>query len=108
MVSVALVAHRACGATSTWVWRGTDGGLAYRQQDDGDRIADFSMVGYGAGWTDLPATPPVAVTVTATTGDATSRIQTAINSVASLPLQANGFRGTVQLGPGDFEIAGQL
>ena len=108
MMVAALVAHRACGATSTWVWRGTDGGLAYRQQDDGDRIPDFSMVGYGAGWTDLPATPPVIVTVTATTGDATSRIQTAINSVASLPLQANGYRGTVQLGPGDFEIASQL
>ena len=108
MVAVVLVAHRAYGATSTWVWRGTDGGLAYRQQDDGDRIADFSMVGYGAGWTDLPATPPVVVTVTATAGDATSRIQTAINSAASLPLQANGYRGTVQLGPGDYEIAGQI
>ena len=108
MLAAALVAHRAYGATSTWVWRGTDGGLAYRQQDDGDRIADFSMVGYGAGWSDLPATPPVVVTVTATAGDATSRIQTAINSAASLPLQASGYRGTVQLGPGDYEIAGQL
>ena len=72
MLAAALVAHRAYGATSTWVWRGTDGGLAYRQQDDGDRIADFSMVGYGAGWSDLPATPPVVVTVTAT-GSPTSR-----------------------------------
>jgi autotransporter-associated beta strand protein len=108
MLAAALVAHRAYGATSTWVWRGTDGGLAYRQQDDGDRIPDFSMVGYGAGWTDLPTTPPVVVTVTATTGDATSRIQAAINSVATLPIQANGFRGTVQLGPGDYTIAGQL
>jgi hypothetical protein len=104
MLAAALVAHRAYGATSTWVWRGTDGGLAYRQQDDGDRIPDFSMVGYGAGWTDLPATPPVVVTVTATTGDATARIQTAINSVAALPLQANGYRGTVQLAPGDYTV----
>ena len=104
----ALAAPAASGATSTWIWRGSDGSLDYRTQADGDRIPDFSMVGYGAGWTDLPATPPVVLTVTATTGDATSRIQTAINSVASLPLQANGFRGTVQLAPGDYEIAGQL
>ena len=102
------MAPEVFGATSTWVWRGTDGSLSYRAQSDGDRIPDFSMVGYGAGWVDLPATPPVVVTVTATTGDATSRIQTAINTVAALPIQANGFRGTVQLAPGDFEIAGQL
>ena len=104
----ALAAPAARGATSSWVWRGTSGALGYRSQADGDRIPDFSMVGYGAGWVDLPATPPVVVTVTATTGDCTSRIQTAINSVGSLPLQANGYRGTVQLGPGDYEIAGQL
>jgi len=106
--TLALSCTAVFGATSTWVWRGTDGRLAYRSQADGDRVPDFSMVGYGAGWTDLPATPPVVVTVTATTGDCTSRIQTAINTAAALPLQANGYRGTVQLGPGDYEIAGQL
>ncbi|MFM7205058.1 MAG: autotransporter-associated beta strand repeat-containing protein [Planctomycetaceae bacterium] len=104
----ASLAGPAEAATSTWVWRGGDGTLAYRQQADGDRIADFSMVGYGAGWVDLPVTPPVVVSVSATTGDCTSRIQSAINSVAALPIQANGFRGTVQLGPGDYEIAGQV
>jgi autotransporter-associated beta strand protein len=104
----ALAAPAASGATSTWIWRGGDGSLDYRTQADGDRIPDFSMVGYGAGWTDLPATPPVVVTVTATTGDTTSRIQAAINSVAALPLQVTGYRGTVQLAPGDYEIAGQL
>ena len=106
--TLALSCSAVFGATSTWIWRGTDGRLAYRSQADGDRVPDFSMVGYGAGWTDLPATPPVVVTVTATTGDCTSRIQTAINTAAALPLQANGYRGTVQLGPGDYEIAGQL
>ncbi len=107
-ILAALAAPAASGATSTWIWRGTGGSLDYRTQADGDRIPDFSMVGYGAGWTDLPTTPPVVVTVTATTGDTTSRIQAAINSAAALPLQANGYRGTVQLAPGDYEIAGQL
>ena len=106
---LAFFAHGVCdAATSTWVWRGGDGRLAYRSQADGDRIPDASMVGYGAGWVDLPATPPVMVTVSATTGDATARIQAALNSVAALPLQASGYRGTVQLGPGDHQIAGQL
>ncbi|MFM7244364.1 MAG: peptidoglycan-binding protein, partial [Planctomycetaceae bacterium] len=104
----ALAAPAARAATSSWVWRDGGGRLAYRAQADGDRIPDFSMVGYGAGWIDLPATPPVVVTVTATTGDATARIQAALSSVAALPLQANGYRGTVQLGPGDYEIAGQI
>ncbi len=66
------------------------------------------MVGFGAGWRDLPATPPAVVTVTAAAGDNTARIQAAIDQVARLPLQPSGFRGTVQLAAGDFEIAGQL
>jgi autotransporter-associated beta strand protein len=94
-------------ATSTWV-SPSPAGLVYREQADGDRIPDFSMVGYGAGWVDLPATPPVVLTVTPIAGDNTSRIQAAINSAAALPLQANGYRGTVQLSAGDYEIAGQL
>ncbi|MFM7244243.1 MAG: beta strand repeat-containing protein [Planctomycetaceae bacterium] len=105
---LACAAVRAEAATSTWVWRGADGRLSYRAQADGDRIADFSMVGYGAGWVDLPAAPPATVTVSATTGDATARIQAALSTVAALPLQSSGYRGTVLLGPGDYEIAGQV
>ncbi len=105
---VVACAADAAAATSTWVWRGADGRLAYRSQADGDRIPEFSMVGYGAGWVDLPTAPPVTVTVSATAGDATARIQAAINTVAALPLQSTGYRGTVQLGSGDYEIAGQV
>ncbi len=96
------------GVESSWVWRGDDGLLDYQVEADGDRIPDFSMVGFGAGWSDLPATPPVAITVAAAAGDSTARIQAAIDQVARLPLQPSGFRGAVQLAPGDFEIAGQL
>jgi autotransporter-associated beta strand protein len=96
------------GVESSWVWRGDDGLLDYRVEADGDRIPDFSMVGFGAGWSDLPATPPVAITVASAAGDSTARIQAAIDQVARRPLQLSGFRGAVQLAPGDFEIAGQL
>ena len=106
-----VISHCCCGslsaATSTWV-SPSPAGLIYREQDDGDRIPNFSMVGYGAGWSDLPAAPPVVLTVTPIAGDNTTRIQNAINSAAALPLQANGYRGTVQLSAGDYEIAGQL
>ena len=104
----AAAAGSANAAESTWVWRNGDGLLAYHTEADGDRIPDFSMVGFGAGWSDLPATPPVRVTVAAGTGDSTARIQAAINQVAALPMQPSGFRGSVLLAPGDFEIAGQL
>ena len=108
-----VVAWLLCGGSgraveSSWVWRGDDGLLDYQVEADGDRIPDFSMVGFEAGWSDLPATPPVMITVAAATGDSTARIQAAIDQAARLPLQPSGFRGAVQLAPGDFEIAGQL
>lgn len=108
-----VVAWLLCGGSgraveSSWVWRGDDGLLDYQVEADGGRIPDFSMVGFGAGWSDLPATPPVMITVAAATGDSTARIQAAIDQAARLPLQPSGFRGAVQLAPGDFEIAGQL
>ncbi|MGI9177837.1 MAG: autotransporter-associated beta strand repeat-containing protein [Pirellulales bacterium] len=111
MIAGLAISHGCCGplsaATSTWV-SPSPAGLIYREQADGDRIPDFSMVGYGAGWSDLPGTPAVVLSVTPITGDNTTRIQNAINSAAALPLQANGYRGTVQLTAGDYEIAGQI
>ena len=67
-----VVTWLLCGGSgraveSSWVWRGDDGLLDYQVEADGDRIPDFSMVGFGAGWSDLPATPPVMITVAAAT-----------------------------------------
>ena len=41
-------------------------------------------------------------------GDDGRRIQAAIDSVAKLPIGADGFRGAVLLAPGQFEVSGQL
>ena len=41
-------------------------------------------------------------------GDATLRIQSALDYVAGLPLDANGFRGAVLLQKGTYEVFGQL
>jgi hypothetical protein len=48
------------------------------------------------------------VIVPVSKGDATLRIQSALDHVASLPLDANGFRGAVLLQKGNYEVSGQL
>ncbi len=95
-------------ATSMWVAPGSDGHLIYRPTWNGDRIADFSNVGYQAGNQAVPNDVPVIATVAPVVGDDGAAIQTAIDAVSILPLDANGFRGVVQLTAGEFQIAGQI
>lgn len=96
----------ASAAESSWVYPGQDGRLVYRSQPNGDRVMDFSAVGYGFG----QAIPDVAVAVTVQPGpgDDTAAIQQAINQVAALPVGADGFRGAVLLGPGEFQVAASV
>jgi hypothetical protein len=100
-------------ATSSLVYPGADGNLIYAPDARGNRVEDFSMVGYQTGVVPLPDTAggvgvPVRVTLSPTSGDQTSRIQAAINQVSALPLDANGFRGAVLLQAGEYPISGQL
>jgi hypothetical protein len=93
-------------AKSQWVYPGADGKLVYKSTPAGDRIMDFSHAGYKGGGVKLP---DVAVqrTVEPADGDATVRIQAAIDAVAALPLK-DGFRGAVVLAPGTFTCSGTL
>lgn len=85
-----------------------DGGhLAYTPDSLGNRIPDFSYCGYLAGEQAIPNVA-IQVVVPALKGDATLRIQSAIDYVSSLPVDKNGFRGTVLLGKGTFAVAGSL
>ncbi len=68
--------------------------LVYLPDTLGNRIPDFSYCGYMASEKPIP-TISVKVIVPVTKGDATLRIQSALDHVASLPLDANGFRGAV-------------
>ncbi len=95
------------GVESQWVRRGTTSRLVYVPDAQGDRIPDFSNVGYRAGKMGLPDVP-VAVTVAPVAGDDTANIQSAINQVSALPLGVDGFRGAVLLNAGDYQIGGQL
>jgi hypothetical protein len=82
--------------------------LTYNPTPKGDRVPDFSTVGYNYGNSPLPDEPggfpvPVLVTLSPTTGDQTDRIQAAIDYISAKPL-VNGFRGALLLKAGRWEI----
>jgi hypothetical protein len=83
------------------------GALEYLADARGNRVPDFSHAGYAGGGVPLPLLPP-RVTVSPVEGDDGARIQAAIDYVSSLELDANGFRGAVQLTTGRFDVAGQI
>jgi Family of unknown function (DUF6298) len=85
----------------------TQGQLVYTPDSLNNRIPDFSYCGYKASEQTIP-TIEIKVVVPVTKGDATFRIQAALDYVASLPVDANGFRGAVLLQKGMYEVFGQL
>ncbi len=84
-----------------------DGTLVYEVGARGDRVPDFSHAGYRGGGVTIPIVP-ARVRVAPVDGDDGERIQAALDYVATLSPDANGFRGAVQLEAGTYEIAGQL
>lgn len=84
-----------------------DGQLEYVADARGNRVPDFSHAGYGGGGVPLPVAP-ARVRVSPVDGDDGGAIQAALDYVATLPLDAQGLRGAVELAPGKFEIAGQI
>lgn len=89
------------------IFKGKDGKLNYTPDEKGNRIPDFSYAGYMAGEQAIPDAV-VKVVVPAKAGDATLRIQSALDDVARLPLGKDGLRGAVLLGKGRHEVAGTL
>ncbi len=94
-------------AKSVWVFPGPDGKLVYKSDAQGNRIPDFSNVGYRGGGVPLPELPVKAV-VEPAPGDAGARIQAAIDEVSKLPADANGWRGAVLLKKGRYPVRGTL
>lgn len=83
------------------------GKLMYTPDTLGNRVPDFSYCGYKASEQPIPNVD-IKIVVPVTKGDATMRIQSALDYVASLPADANGFRGAVILQKGVYEVFGQL
>ncbi len=94
-------------SASTWVFFGSDGLLHYKTDSQGNRIMDFSFAGYKGGGVALPVIP-VAASASPVSGDNTSNIQAAIDSVSQLSPDANGFRGAVLLAAGRYDVSGTL
>jgi hypothetical protein len=94
---------------STWVFPAASGDLLYQLDERGQRIADFSDCGYRGGTVPLPnVSAQIAssrwVSVSPGAGDDTALIQAAINSVAAMTPDANGWRGVVYLNPGEYQV----
>jgi hypothetical protein len=85
----------------------TKGKISYSPDSLGNRIVDFSYCGYAASEQSIPAIP-VKVVVPLTNEDATNRIQSALDYVATLPADSKGFRGAVLLQKGSYIVNGGL
>jgi hypothetical protein len=98
----ALSAAEPSSAFST-VLLNADGSEAV-YSDRGDRLPDFSMVGYRFGERDehpaIADLPTVRVDIASLGEDAAEQIQEVIDQVAAMPILADGYRGVVRLGPG--------
>ena len=113
MIMILACSHLVYAQTSSLVQMGTGGKLAYTpypntgQTNPVNTIPDFSFAGYRGGGVPLPNVP-VAETVTPVSGDARTVIQSAIDRVSLLPVNANGFRGAVLVKTGRYEVNGSL
>lgn len=89
------------------LFKGRDGRLQYTADPLGNRIPDFSYAGYMGGDSAIPMAA-VKVVVPVKDGDATLRIQSALNFVAKLPIGKDGLRGAVLLEKGTYLVSGVL
>lgn len=86
---------------------GANGVLQYAPDSLGNQVPDFSYCGYSASEKKIPSVTAL-VYVPIAKGDATFRIQSAIDFLSRQPLDKDGFRGAIQLEKGTYAIAGQL
>ena len=107
--ALALAAHSALAATnlSTWAFPGASGRILRQPDALGNRVLDYSGVGYKGGTVPIPNVP-VKVTISPVAGDNGASIQAAINAVKALALDTNGFRGAVLLTAGEYPISNSI
>ena len=97
------------GATnlSSWVFPGPSGRMIRQPDALGNRVLDYSGVGYKGGTVSIPDVA-VKTNLSPVVGDNGPGIQAALNYVASLPLDTNGFRGAVLLSAGSYAISNSI
>jgi len=106
---VLLAARVTAAATnlSSWAFPGASGRLLCRPDPFGNRVPDYSSVGFSNG---IVAIPDIAVktNLLPISGiDNGPQIQAAINYMATQPV-VNGFRGAVFLAAGEYPISNSI
>ena len=96
-----------CAQTTTLVSVGSNGKLVYAPDAKGNKVPDYSGVGYMNSEAPIP-TVPVVLTVSPVTGDNYTNVQNAVNTVAAMPLDANGFRGAILFTAGTYNISNTI
>ena len=89
---------------SSLVSVGANGRLVYTPDAKGNVVPDFSAVGYMNSESPIP-TVGVVLTINPVVGDNLANIQNAINQVAEMSLDANGFRGAILFTAGTYNIS---
>lgn len=100
LVSVAFASTNL----SVWVYPGSSGRLNYQPDAQDNRIVDCSGVGYMGGTVPLPNVP-VVLTISPVAGDNGANIQSALDTIAAMTPDSNGFRGALLLTAGVYPIS---
>lgn len=104
LLSIVLLQGNSSAQSSSLVSVGTNGRLVYTADIKGNSVPDFSAVGYMNGETFIP-TVGVVLTINPIIGDNLANVQNAINQVAAMPLDVNGFRGAILFNAGTYNMS---
>lgn len=107
LFQLATLAQKGVKPPPAPIYTGSNQQLQYTPDSLGNRIPDFSYCGYASGNQPIP-NAPIKIVVPVTTGDATRRIQAAIDYVATLPTNKDGIRGAVLLQQGVYHVTGSI
>ena len=94
-------------AENSFVSFGDAGRLEYRRDERGNRLPDFSHCGYRGANRDVPNVVP-RIVVSPYAPDDSKQIKAAIDYVAQLTANENGWRAAVLLILGEYNVSGQL
>jgi hypothetical protein len=92
---------------SSKVYYNNNDKLVYTADAQKNRIPDFSYAGYKKSEVAIPNIP-IVYTINPIAGDNTKHIQNAIDKVGAIPLNENGFRGTLLLKAGSYDVSGTV
>jgi hypothetical protein len=111
MITILIVCSHLATAQKSWTSRYVrlekNGQLEYIPDSLGNTIPDFSGVGYLKNQQPIPNVPVIRIIQPSGVNDQ-ENIQAMIDEVSKLPIGKNGFRGTILLKEGIYNIKGTI